>query len=173
MAYSPGSGEGPLPVTGRLRQHYQRHLSLSRQIAIRALLAFLLTLAVVRSFTYCIHYHVLPLRDLVLKSGLHIHHLFWGILLLMLVGLGALATRAPRWHLRLALVYGVALGLTLDEFALWLRLADVYWSPEGRESLEAMAVAAAVLGLFALGLPFWRAALRDFRTAAREGADGL
>jgi hypothetical protein len=156
-------------VAGRLRQHYHQHLSLGRQIAIRALFAFLLTLAVVRAITYSIHYHLLPFRDLVTKSGLHIHHLFWGILLLMLVGLGALATRAPEWHLRLALVYGVALGLTLDEFALWLRLADVYWSPEGRESLEAIAVATALLALLAVGLPFWRAVARDVRNSFRGG----
>jgi hypothetical protein len=158
-----------MKVTGRLRQHYHQHLSLSRQIAIRALLAFLLTLAVVRAVTYSIHYHLLPFRDLVTKSGLHIHHLFWGILLLMLVGFGALATRAPEWHLRLALAYGVALGLTLDEFALWLRLADVYWSPEGRESLEAIVVTTALLALLAVGLPFWRAVARDVRTQFRGG----
>jgi hypothetical protein len=57
----------------------------------------------------------------------------------------------------------VALGLTLDEFALWLRLADVYWSPEGRESLEAIAVTTALLALLAVGLPFWRAVFREFR----------
>jgi hypothetical protein len=156
-------------VTGRLRRHYHQHLSLSRQIAIRALFSFLLTLAVVRAVTYCIHYHLLPFRDLVTKSGLHIHHLFWGILLLMLVGFGALATRAPEWHLRLALAYGVALGLTLDEFALWLRLADVYWSPEGRESLEAIAVTIALLALLAVGLPFWRAAARELRNSFGGG----
>ena len=54
-------------------------------------------------------------------GGRHIHHLFWGILLLLLSG------------------YGVAAALTLDEFALWLNLRDVYWQREGRESLEAMA----------------------------------
>jgi len=156
-------------VTKRLHQHYHQQLSLSRQIALRALFAFLLTLGVVRGVTYSIHYHLLPFRDLVTKSGLHIHHLFWGILLLMLVGFGALATRAPAWHLRLSLAYGVALGLTLDEFALWLRLADVYWSREGRESLEAAAVAAALLAVLAVGMPFWRAVLREARVLFRKG----
>ena len=56
---------------------------------------------------------------------------------------------------------GTALALTLDEFALWLRLADVYWSPEGIESLKAGAFAAACLGLYAFGLPAWRAIIRD------------
>src|SRR4029077_16594469 len=144
----------------RLHEHYHRALSLRRQIAIRALCAFLVAFLIARGYTYSVHYHLLPLRDLVTSSGLHIHHLFWGILLLIMVGFGALSSRDPRWHLRLAVVYGVALALTLDEFALWLRLADVYWSPEGRESFEAIAVAAALLALLAVGLPFWRGGAR-------------
>jgi len=58
-------------------------------------------------------------------------------------------------------VFGIALGLTLDEFALWLRLADVYWSPEGVESLKAGAVAAAILAVYGFGQPFWHAVVRD------------
>jgi hypothetical protein len=80
------------------------------------------TFLIARGYTYSVHYHLLPLRDFVTSSGLHIHHLFWGILLLIMVGFGALSSRDPRWYLRLAVVYGVALALTLDEFALWLRL---------------------------------------------------
>ncbi len=145
----------------RLHHHYHRHLDLTRQIAFRALMAFLLMFGVLRALTYVIHYQILPIHNIVTKSGLHIHHLFWGILLLMVVGFVALATRAPRWHLRIAILFGIALALTLDEFALWLRLADVYWSPEGRESLKAAAVAAAALGLVAVGQPFWVAIIRD------------
>jgi hypothetical protein len=102
-----------------------------------------------------------PFRNLITRSGLHIHHLFWGILLLMITGFIALATRAPAWHLRVAIVFGLALALTLDEFALWLRLADVYWSPEGIESLKAAAVAAALLALYGFGQPFWHAIVKD------------
>src|SRR5438477_11611923 len=147
----------------RLGQHYQR-LSLSRRIALRVLIAFLVTFAVLRIITAIIHYELFPhgpFRNLVTASGLHIHHLFWGILLLMLTGFVALATRAERWHLRIAVMFGIALGLTLDEFALWLRLADVYWNPEGIESLKAGAVVAALLSLYAFGQPFWLAILRD------------
>src|SRR5438132_12658713 len=120
--------------------------------------------SLLRVLTAIIHYEVFPhgpFRDLVTRSGLHIHHLFWGILLLMLTGFIALATRAPAWHLRVAIVFGVALALTLDEFALWLRLADVYWSPEGIESVKAAAVAAALLALYAFGQPAWHAAARE------------
>jgi hypothetical protein len=79
----------------------------------------------------------------------------------MATGFFALATRDPRWHLRIAIVFGVALSLKLDEFALWLRLADVYWSREGVESLKAGAVAAAFLALYEFGQPFWHAVIRD------------
>src|SRR5512141_307209 len=123
--------------------HHYRTLDLGRRVALRALVAYLVTFAVLRALTAIIHFEVFPhgpFRNLVTKSGLHIHHLFWGILLLMVTGLAALATRAPAWHLRIAIVFGIAMALTLDEFALWLRLADVYWSPEGIESLKAGAI---------------------------------
>jgi hypothetical protein len=97
-------------------------------VAIRTLVSYVITFAILRVITAIIYYDVfpnVPFHFVMTKSGLHIHHLFWGILLLMATGFGALATRAPRWHLRIALVFGIALGLTLDEFAMWLRLADV------------------------------------------------
>ena len=146
-----------------LRHHF-RTLALGRRVALRALAAFLVTFAVLRIITAVIHYELFPhgpFRNLITRSGLHIHHLFWGILLLMVTGFAALTTRDPKWHLRIAIIFGIALGLTLDEFALWLRLADVYWSPQGVESLKAGAVAAAFLGFYGFGQPFWHAVVRD------------
>ena len=147
----------------RLRHHYAR-LDLGRRVALRTLVAFLVMFAILRAITAIIHFDVFPhgpFRYVITKSGLHIHHLFWGILLLMLTGFVALATRDETWHLRIAVVFGVALALTLDEFAMWLRLADVYWSPEGIESIKAGAFVAALLGVYAFGEPFFRAVLRD------------
>jgi hypothetical protein len=147
----------------RVGYHYKR-LDLGRRIALRSLTAFLVTFGVLRAITAIIHFELFPhgpFRNLVTRSGLHIHHLFWGILLLMVTGFFALATRGEVWHLRIAIIFGIALGLTLDEFALWLRLADVYWSSEGVESLKAATVAAALLGLYAFGAPFWHAVGRD------------
>ena len=146
-------------VTRKLRQHYAR-LNLGRQVAFRALIAFLLMFAFLRALTYVIHYQILPIHNIVTRSGLHIHHLFWGILLLMTVGFTALSTRDPKWHLRIAILYGIALALTLDEFALWLNLTDVYWSRQGRESIRAGFAAGAILLLFAVGAPFWRSLVR-------------
>jgi hypothetical protein len=153
----------------RLHHHYRR-LNLGRRVALRALAAFLVTFGVLRLITAILHYDLWPtgpFHYVITKGGLHIHHLFWGILLLMVTGFFALATRDPRWHLRIAIGFGVALGLTLDEFALWLRLADVYWSPEGVESLKAGAVVAAFLAVYGFGQPFWHAAVRDFLGGTR------
>lgn len=148
-----------------------RNLPLGRHVAVRALVPFLITFAILRAITAIIHFDLFPhgpFRNLVTKSGLHIHHLFWGILLLMVTGFSALATREPQWHLRIAIVFGIALALTLDEFALWLRLADVYWSPEGVESVKAGAAAAAVLSLYAFGQPAWHAIASDVFARRRQ-----
>ena len=148
----------------RVFHHYAR-LDLGRRVALRALFAFLITFGILRALTAIIHFDIFPhgpFRNLVTASGLHIHHLFWGILLLMATGFIALATRAEKWHLRVAIIFGVALGLTLDEFALWLRLADVYWSPEGIESIKAATVVTAFLAVYAFGQPFFHAVARDF-----------
>jgi hypothetical protein len=90
------------------------------------------------------------------KSGLHLHHLVWGICLMMGSGFlnFALAPSSPGLEL-LAAAFGIGAGLTLDEFALWVRLEDVYWSQEGRISLDAVVVATLLGGMIVLGLaPF-------------------
>jgi hypothetical protein len=86
------------------------------------------------------------------SGGVHIHHLVWGICLMMLCGFLAFAAPlgAPWWHV-VAVGFGVGVGLTMDEFALWVRLQDVYWTQEGRSSLDAGVVAAAFAGLVVLG----------------------
>ena len=83
-------------------------------------------------------------------GGVHIHHLVWGICLMMLCGFLAFAapSRLRWWHF-------VASGsasrrLTMDEFALWVRLQDVYWDAGGPRSLDAVVVAAAFAGLVVL-----------------------
>jgi hypothetical protein len=87
----------------------------------------------------------------------------------MISGFAALASRDPNWHLRIAVLYGIALALTLDEFALWLRLADVYWDPIGkRESITSVVVAAAFLSLYAAGKPFWHAVVSELFSRRRS-----
>lgn len=79
-------------------------------------------------------------------GGVHVHHQVWGILLVLLVGLLEFRFRPDSPGLEvLALLFGVGAALALDEFALWLHLDDVYWSAEGRKSIDAV-MAALVLG---------------------------
>ncbi len=90
------------------------------------------------------------------KDGLHLHHLVWGIVLLLLAGFlsFALEPGSPGNEI-LAALFGIGAGLTLDEFALWVRLEDVYWTQDGRASLDAVVVATLIGGLIVLGLaPF-------------------
>ncbi len=86
------------------------------------------------------------------SGGVHIHHLVWGICLMMLSGFLAFAAplQAPWWHF-VAIAFGVGAGFTMDEFALWVHLEDVYWSEEGRASFDAVVAAAAFAGLVVVG----------------------
>ncbi len=89
-------------------------------------------------------------------SGLHLHHLVWGIVLLMVSGFINFAwdPESPGSEI-LAAFFGVGVGLTLDEFALWIHLRDVYWAEEGRTSFDAVVVATVFASLVLVGVaPF-------------------
>ena len=89
-------------------------------------------------------------------SGLHLHHLVWGIVLMMVCGFVEFATQPySPWSELLAGGFGVGVGFTLDEFALWIYLRDVYWAEEGRSSFDAVVVATVFAGLILVGVaPF-------------------
>jgi hypothetical protein len=85
------------------------------------------------------------------SGGLHIHHLVWGIGLLIVCGfLGfALDHWTPQSQI-VGVLFGIGVGLTLDEFALWLRLKDVYWSEQGRVSVDVVVIVASIGGLIVI-----------------------
>ena len=90
------------------------------------------------------------------SGGLHLHHLVWGIFLLMVAGFLGFVTDpgSPRTEI-LAALFGVGAGLTMDEFALWVHLRDVYWAEEGRASVTATVIVLLIGGLVVLGFaPF-------------------
>jgi hypothetical protein len=119
----------------------------------------------------------------VMVRGMHIHHLVWGILILLLVGYGWLLdigwSQSPMSIFLgrlMAVSYGVGAALTLDEFALWLSLEpDVYWTHEGRLSIDAVIIFGAVLGVGAWGAPFFGALQRMWhkRKLVRSGIGQL
>ncbi len=85
------------------------------------------------------------------SSGLHLHHLVWGIVLMMLSGFlnFVIDPGSPQTEV-FAFLFGVGAGLTLDEFALWIHLRDVYWLEEGRSSFRAVLLAVVLGGLIIL-----------------------
>jgi len=126
-----------------------------------ATVSFFLTFAGVRGVVYCITHQIPPFHFVVMERR-HIHHLVFGILILLAVGyawlaeigvgVGPSSLLASRF---LSILYGVGAALTLDEFALWLDLRDVYWSPEGRASIDAVVLFGALLTAGAWGAPLF------------------
>ena len=140
-----------------------------------ASIGFLLTFGVVRAITHLIKAGVGPFHNVVSSGGLHIHHLVWGILLLLVVGYvwliqeGTGQSRFPSWFSRAtAIVYGVGAALTLDEFALWLNLQDVYWAGKGRESVDAVIIFASFLSAGIWGFPFLAGVARELRRLRKQ-----
>ncbi len=152
----------------RLAELYTFHFkSERRERLFLASLGFTLTFGLVRAMTYTIRIGIGPFQN-VTAGGLHIHHLVWGILLLLVVGylwliqVGTGQSQHAGWFSRVtALVYGVAAALTLDEFALWLNLADVYWSKLGRQSIDAVVIFGSVLSTGVWGGPFLHGVARE------------
>jgi hypothetical protein len=94
--------------------------------------------------------------SVVSDSGVHLHHLVFGIVTMMASGaLGFLALGHSPWAEICAFFFGIGAGLTIDEFALWVYLDDVYWAEEGRSSIDATVIAAAGMLMVLLGFtPF-------------------
>ncbi len=159
-----------------LAEIYRFHFkSEARERLFLASLGFLVTFGVVRGITYMIHIGVGPFHN-VTTGGLHIHHLVWGILILLVVGYLWLIEKGvgSSWVATVtAIVYGVGAALTLDEFALWLNLQDVYWESSGRQSVDVVIIFAAGLSVGIWGAPFLRAVVRElihiFRRRAPQG----
>jgi hypothetical protein len=86
----------------------------------------------------------------------HIHHFVPGIVIAFAAGTGAIVTHDERLEPRLAVPFGVGMGLTLDESALLLQLDDVYWTREGLLSVQITLAVTALLASMALGLRFLR-----------------
>ena len=162
----------PTALGGRIKEAYRREVDFRRRAALRAWLAFIVTFALLRLLTYGIRYHFLPFNNVVVGGGLHIHHFVWGILLLILVGFLGLMLENARWHPWLAVVFGVGAALVLDEFAIWLNLSDVYWTDQGRISVDVVVIVAALLGLYWAAICFWKAVWNELRLAVRLAVRG-
>lgn len=135
---------------------YQRvFVDTGRAPAVWMLIGFLVTFAVTRGITRRIHAKAAGesqrpasqrggLSDIYI-GGVHIHHQVWGILLVLVTGLLQFRySPRPPWAEVLAALFGTGAALTLDEFALWFNLDDVYWTESGRKSIDAILIGGAL-----------------------------
>lgn len=162
----------------RVRALYRRHFHDHRRE--RMFLAssfFLLTFSATRVLTHLGRNREVPFQLEV--GGVHVHHLVWGILLLLLVGyvwLIQVGTGVQGSSVRVgrltAILYGAGAALTLDEFALWLHLRDNYWEREGRASIDAVMIFGALVSAGLWGGPFLRALTRQISRPFRRGVAG-
>jgi len=172
------SGEAGARPTVADRAHgvralYRLHFSdrrKERQLLSTA--SFFVTFASVRAITHSIRAGRGPFRN-VTPGGRHIHHMTFGILALLGVGylwlleIGINEQRdSSRWT---SIAFGSGAALTLDEFALWLNLADDYWTKQGRESIDAVVLFGSLLAISAIGKNFFKDLLRPDTERASNG----
>ena len=136
----------------------------TRRVARFVFATFIITFILSRVMVLLIMTHHAPGFLFLHVKGTHVHHLNYGIFILSAVGAFLLFARPVGKSLSFAaLVYGIGLALTFDEFGMWLHLGGPYWQ---RASFDAVTVIAACLGLFAYAptLAKWRP--RHFITTA-------
>jgi len=122
------------------------------------LVGFILSFAFIRMSTRLMRSPKVPWwpGSVVSDGGVHVHHLVFGIVTMMIAGTLGLAALGDSPYTEIcAFFFGIGAGLTIDEFALWVYLDDVYWAEEGRASIDATVIAAAGMMLILLGFsPF-------------------
>ncbi|MFC4337235.1 hypothetical protein [Salininema proteolyticum] len=117
------------------------------------LVAFLATFGFIRLSVRMIRAGVKWWPGNVTPGGLHIHHVVFGVVLMLIGGVSALlAYRSMPGLVVAAVLFGIGSALVLDEFALILHLKDVYWEEEGRTSIDAVFAAVAIAILLLMGL---------------------
>lgn len=136
-----------------------------------ALAAFVLTFGVTRVITRMIRAGKGPFRNIT-PGGVHVHHVVPGVVLSVVGGFGAVASgRHGVTAAVCAVVFGMGAGLVLDEFALIVHLDDVYWTEEGRRSVEVVVLTAALVLLVLGGFsPLGVDGLSDDQQQGRSGA---
>ena len=159
----------------RLRDVW-RSLAVSRRASCWAYLAFLVAWLITRFITT--RGKDTGKGAAITIAGHHVHHYLFGIVLLGIVAGLALFVKPRRgWEL-LGIGYGVALALILDEYALLLNLSDVYWSQQGKISVDLVLVFLAAGGAYLTGMTWIHEALRRGHrrlrphTATRPSAEG-
>lgn len=149
-------GIGP-ELSASIGSLYERAIiDTGKQPELLFFVAFLCTFSFIRSSAHLIRAEVSWWPGNVQVGGTHIHHLVWGICILLAVGwVGVTQDLSSPASEIVAIGFGIGAGLTLDEFALWLTLRDVYWEQEGRRSIDAVILVTAAAGVLLVGFRAW------------------
>ncbi len=128
-------------------------LAHERQGVFLVLVGFILSFAFIRMSTRLMRSPKVPWwPGSVSTGGVHLHHLVFGIVAMMIAGTLGFTVHGESPYAEICgFFFGVGAGLTIDEFALWVYLDDVYWAEEGRSSIDATVIAAAAMGLVVVG----------------------
>jgi hypothetical protein len=148
---------GVLTTLASVGSEFQREIVDSgRLAAFLFFVALLGTFGFIRMSTHMIRAQVSWWPGNVSVGGTHVHHLVWGICAMMIFGyIGVVHQPDSPWREIVTVFFAIGMGLTLDEFALWVELKDVYWEKEGRKSVDAMIVAGCLAGVLLVGLSAW------------------
>ncbi len=124
---------------------YDEFVASGKLPLILCFVSFIVTFAVTRLSTRMIRAGKGPFRDKVTSGGVHVHHAVYGIVLLTSGAVLALGAQTIGWRSVAGVLAGSGMSLVLDEFALILHLQDVYWTQEGRLSIDVISLTAAFL----------------------------
>jgi hypothetical protein len=169
-APAPAAGT-PAALPARMRRHYlHRFENPRRERLFLSSLGFDFGAIGARAITHMIRRGIGPFHNLT-PHGRHLHHLVFGIGGLLGTGYMWLviaddAEQMRPVHRSTAFLYGVGSALTLDEFALWLDLEDVYWTRRGKVSVEALMIFGGLLSMGVWGGAFLKDAAREVKLLA-------
>ena len=151
------AAEEAVAETAQVARAGYREVSTRENAMFNLLTSFVGTFIAARVITHVLRgrTRVGPFRN-VRVGRRHIHHFVPGIVIAFGAGAGAIVSRDERFESKLAVPFGIGMGLTLDESALLLELEDVYWTREGLLSVQITLAVTAMLAALALGLRFLR-----------------
>lgn len=147
------SNDWAIPFTRSIMPNFNQNINspTTKRIISIIVFSFLTTFIIARAFVYLVLNHWMP-NFFLTVNGVHIHHFTYGVVILTMVGLYLILKRPStdsRTFLWSVLLYGIGLGLTFDEFGMWIHLKDDYWI---RHSYDAVIIVV----LFLLNIAYYK-----------------